>query len=111
MRSCGDRLLTNARGYRENPHIDRFVQRKMRGVFDIGIFDEVHELAAAETIQGNTFGTLASSCRYAVALTGTLIGGKRVICTLNLANGRGELMKVRGLTSTASKVQEFCHRA
>ena len=57
---CGDRLLTNARGFRKSPHIDRYIQRRMRGVFDLLIADEVHELAAAESIQGNTFGTLAS---------------------------------------------------
>ena len=74
--ACGDRLLTNARGFRKNPHIDRYIQRKMRGVFDLMIADEVHELSAAETIQGNTFGTIASACRYTIALTGTLIGGK-----------------------------------
>lgn len=72
-RHCGDRLLTNARGFRKNPHIDRYIQRKMKGVFDLLIADEVHELAGAETIQGNTFGTLASACRYTLALTGTLI--------------------------------------
>ncbi|MBI3832494.1 MAG: DEAD/DEAH box helicase [Planctomycetes bacterium] len=73
---CGERLSTNARGFRSNPHLDRFIQRKMPNFFDLLIADEVHELAGAETIQGNTFGTLASACRYTLALTGTLIGGR-----------------------------------
>src|ERR1039458_4550073 len=60
---CGDKLLTNACGFRKNPHIDRYIQRKMKGVFDLLIADEVHELAAAESIQGNTFGTLAAAGR------------------------------------------------
>ena len=75
-KNCGDKLLTNARGFRKNPHIDRYIQRRMKGVFDLLIADEVHELAAAESIQGNTFGTLAAACQYTIALTGTLIGGK-----------------------------------
>jgi hypothetical protein len=75
---CGDKLLTNARGFRKNPHLDRYLQRKMRGVFDLLIADEVHELAAAESMQGNCFGTIAASTRYTLALTGTLIGGKSV---------------------------------
>ena len=93
---CGDRLLTNARDYRSNPHIDRYVQRHMKGVFDLGIFDEVHELAAAESIQGNTFGTLASACRYSIALTGTLIGGKASDLHAPLWRMCPELLNVRG---------------
>ena len=73
---CGDRLLTNARGFRSNAHIDRYIQRRMKDVFDLFVPDEIHELAAAESIQGNTFGTLASACKYTLALTGTLIGGR-----------------------------------
>jgi hypothetical protein len=75
-KNCNDRLLTNARGIRKNPHIDRYIQRKMKGVFDMMIADEVHELAAAESIQGNMFGTIGSACKRVLALTGTLIGGK-----------------------------------
>jgi len=74
--NCGDKLATNARGYLKTPHIDRYIQRKMKGFFDFLIADEVHELAGADTIQGNTFGTLAAACTYTLALTGTLIGGK-----------------------------------
>jgi hypothetical protein len=57
-------------------HLDRYIQRHMKGMFDLLIADEVHELAGAATCQGNAFGTLAANCRYTLALTGTLIGGK-----------------------------------
>ena len=30
---CGDKLLSNARGFRKNPHIDRYIQRRMKHVF------------------------------------------------------------------------------
>ena len=93
---CGDKLLTNARGFRKNPHIDRFIQRKMKGVFDLLIADEVHELAAAESIQGNTFGTLASACRYTLALTGTLIGGQALDLHAPLWRMSAELLNQRG---------------
>jgi hypothetical protein len=93
---CGERLLTNARGFRKNPHIDRYIQRRMKGVFDLLIADEVHELAGAETIQGNCFGTLASACRYTLALTGTLIGGKASDLHAPLWRMSAELLNQRG---------------
>jgi SNF2 family DNA or RNA helicase len=47
----------------------------LRGFFDYGIADEVHELKGAETAQGNALGTLASACERTIILTGTLLGG------------------------------------
>jgi hypothetical protein len=71
-KGCGDKLATSARGFRKGVHLDRYIQRKMRGFFDAIIADEVHELAGADTIQGNCFGTRASACCCTLALTGTL---------------------------------------
>jgi hypothetical protein len=95
-KSCGDKLQTNARGFRKNPHIDRYIQRKMKGVFDLLIADEVHELAGAETIQGNCFGTLAAACKFTLALTGTLIGGKASDLHAPLWRMSAELLNLRG---------------
>lgn len=96
--SCGDKLLTNARGFRKNPHIDRYIQRKMKGVFDLLIADEVHELAGVETIQGNMFGTIASAVRLVIDLTGTLIGGKASDLHASLWRMSPRLLKDRGFT-------------
>lgn len=52
-----------------------FIGRYLRGFFDYGIADEVHELKSGETAQGNALGTLASACKRTVVLTGTLLGG------------------------------------
>lgn len=52
-----------------------FIGRYLRGFFDYGIADEVHELKSGETAQGNALGTLASACSRTVVLTGTLLGG------------------------------------
>jgi len=97
---CGDRLLTNARGFRKNPHIDRYIQRRMKNVFDLLIADEVHELAAAESIQGNCFGTLAAACRYTMALTGTLIGGQALDLHAPLWRMSASLLSQRGFNLT-----------
>lgn len=51
-----------------------FIGRYMKGFFDYGIADEVHELKGA-TAQGNALGTLAAACGRTVILTGTLLGG------------------------------------
>jgi len=100
---CGDRLLTNARGFRKNLHLDRYIQRHMKGVFDLLIADEVHELSGPETIQGNTFGTLASACRYTLALTGTLIGGKAQDLHAPLWRMSAGLLNQRGFNIRAFK--------
>ncbi len=51
------------------------VKVKGRGVFDLLIADEVHELKGGATAQGVALGTLASMVRKVVLLTGTLFGG------------------------------------
>jgi hypothetical protein len=94
--SCGDLLSTAARGFRNGPHLDRYIQRKMKGTFDLLIADEVHELAGPDTIQGATFGTLAASCRYTLALTGTLIGGHARDLHAPLWRMSPELLRRRG---------------
>src|SRR5947209_4797525 len=75
----------------------------MKGVFDLLIADEVHEVAAAESIQGNTFGTLAAACRYTIALTGTLIGGKASDLHAPLWRMSADLLNQRALTFTLTK--------
>jgi superfamily II DNA or RNA helicase len=52
-----------------------FMGRYMRGWFDYCICDEIHQLAADDTAQGNALGTLASCTDKIVGLTGTLLGG------------------------------------
>ncbi len=52
-----------------------FIGRHLRGFFDYGIADEVHELKGSETAQGNALGTIASACDRTIVLTGTLLGG------------------------------------
>jgi hypothetical protein len=47
----------------------------LRGFFDYGIADEVHELKGSETAQGNALGTIAAACARTIVLTGTLLGG------------------------------------
>ena len=50
------------------------IGRHMRGFFDYGIADEVHELKG-ETAQGAALGTIASCATRTIILTGTLNGG------------------------------------
>jgi len=97
---CKERLATCAYsdrpGIGRRPHLDRYIQRKMRNFFDILIADEVHELAGADTAQGNAFGTLASACRYTMALTGTLIGGHARDLHAPMWRMSPDLLRVRG---------------
>ncbi len=51
-----------------------FIGRYLKGFFDYAIADEMHELAN-DTAQGQALGTLASSAKRTLALTGTYSGG------------------------------------
>jgi hypothetical protein len=51
-----------------------FIGRHLKGFFDYGIADEVHELKG-DTAQGAALGTIASCAQRTVILTGTLNGG------------------------------------
>ena len=97
---CGDVLWTNYRepGRYPKPHLDRYIQRHMKGVFDMLIADEVHELASADSAQGNAFGTLGAACKYVLALTGTLIGGKAHDLHAPLWRMAPALVRQRGFT-------------
>ena len=53
----------------------RYIQKRLRGVFDYLLLDEVHEEKGANTAQANAAGSLVAACRKVIALTGTLIGG------------------------------------
>jgi len=63
------------RAGKAKPHIDRFVHRQLKGVFDAVIVDEVHEGKSGTTERGNAVGTLVSCAPLALGLTGTLSGG------------------------------------
>ena len=108
---CGEKLSTQSpamcmvngelvprKGAPKNAHIDRYIQRQMKGVFDFLIADEVHELAAADSAQGNAFGTMAAACRFTLALTGTLIGGKANDLHAPLWRMSPATLKSRGFT-------------
>lgn len=51
-----------------------FIGRHLKGFFDYGVADEVHELKG-DTAQGAALGTIASCALRTVILTGTLNGG------------------------------------
>lgn len=51
-----------------------FIGRYLKGFFTYGIADEMHQLAG-ETAQGQSFSWLISACRFAIGMTGTMMGG------------------------------------
>jgi len=97
-KNCGDKQATNYSppNRTPKPRIYKYIQRHMKGVFDMLIADEVHELASADSAQGNAFGTIGSACKYVLALTGTLIGGKASDLHAPLWRMAPELMRQRG---------------
>ena len=53
----------------------KFIHKKLKGMFDYFIADEIHELKGADTAQANAMGSLAAVSKHVIAMTGTLIGG------------------------------------
>jgi len=51
-----------------------FIKTRLKGFFDLLIADECHQFKNLSG-QGYAFGALSKSCRYTLALTGTLMGG------------------------------------
>ena len=54
----------------------RFIQKYMKGFWDIAIFDELQAYKGGTTGQGNCMASLVSSSKKQLGLTGTIAGGK-----------------------------------
>ena len=52
-----------------------FIHHHLRGFFDLLVADECHQLGGQQTAQGNALGSLAASCEYTLAMTGTILNG------------------------------------
>ncbi len=53
----------------------KYVQKKLRGVFQYLIVDEIHVAKGEDTAQANAVGALATGIPRVVTMTGTLLGG------------------------------------
>ncbi len=82
---------------------------KKRVQFDMGIFDEVHELKGGGSAQGQMLGSMAACCNRLVALTGTLFGGKASDLYYLMWRVCPDRMKALGFDYHGS-VQDFINR-
>lgn len=73
--SCKERLWQADHKRVRRCSIAHAVRVRGRGVFDLAVFDECHELKGGATAQGVALGTLAAAVDKVVLLTGTLFGG------------------------------------
>lgn len=55
--------------------IAKYIHRYLKHNIDYVIFDEIHQLKAGDSAQGEAFGDLASVARKVIGLTGTLLNG------------------------------------
>ncbi len=55
--------------------IAKYIKRYMKGIFDYGLLDEIHELSSKDSIQGQAFHYVLQSCKKNIGMTGTLING------------------------------------
>jgi len=107
-KKCGEALWKADRAGVRRYAPAEFIKRYCKGVFDLFIADEVHELKGADTAQGNALGMLASVCAKTVCLTGTLVGGyaEHLFYILYRLNARGLLAE----SIKYSQVQQFIAR-
>ena len=74
---CGGALYQyHRKDNRARPSLAKYIQKKMKGFFDLIIFDEVHELKAGDSAQGAVLGKLGGGRAKILPMTGTLMGGK-----------------------------------
>ena len=72
---CGEPLWTYTnRPWKFPP--DRIIHKRLRGFFEYGLGDEIHEEASKTSAQANALGKIIASVRHFVGLTGTLLNGK-----------------------------------
>jgi hypothetical protein len=74
IKVCGEPLYS----YTSKPYrwsIATIIQRKLRGMFQYLIIDEVHEQKSDESAQSMACGKLIGAVDHTLALTGTIIGG------------------------------------
>ena len=55
--------------------IAKYIHRYLKHHIDYVVFDEMHQLKAGDSAQGEAFGDLASVARKVIGLTGTLLNG------------------------------------
>ena len=55
--------------------IASYVKRRYKGLFELAIVDEVHEMKGQTTDRGHAFGTLVQASKRTLVMTGTLFGG------------------------------------
>lgn len=82
---------------RSKPSLAKYIQRKMKGFFDLIIFDEAHELKAGDSAQGAVLGKLGGSKAKILCMTGTLMGGKSSDIFYLLYRTSAKDMKQEGL--------------
>lgn len=73
-----------------------FIKRHLKGWADGAIVDELHEMKAGDSAQGNALGSLAAAVQYVLGLTGTLSGGYATDLFPILYRMRPSLMKAEG---------------
>jgi len=71
---CGEQLWQSIpKPARYSPA--EIINRRLRGFWDIAIFDEAHEYKGDDSLQGDAMGDVAAAVRKCIGLTGTLVGG------------------------------------
>ncbi len=55
--------------------LSKYIRRYLKNKIDYTVFDEIHELKAGDSAQGEAFGDLACASKRVLGLTGTLLNG------------------------------------
>lgn len=52
-----------------------YIKKHLKNIFDLAIFDEIHEYNNKNSVQGRAFSDICAAAKHQLGLTGTLMGG------------------------------------
>ena len=71
---CNERLYQQHHPSGTRPSLAKYIKKKMKGFFGLGLVDECHEMKGQDSLQGEVLGKLSGKMPL-LAMTGTLMGG------------------------------------
>lgn len=87
--------------------LSKYVRKFFKGYIDYVLIDEMHQLKAKDSLQGQAFSDLVSVAKHALCFTGTLLNGYASGIFYILYRTFPKLMKEEGFTFNSAGEQEF----
>lgn len=87
--------------------LSKYIRKFFKGYIDYALIDEMHQLKAKDSLQGQAFSDLVSVAKHSLCFTGTLLNGYASGIFYILYRTFPRLMKEEGFTFDGAGEQEF----